>query len=211
MQKILPTVIFIVLGYILPLVGKIELVTHYKILILLTACFTIFLTQPSLNVEEAQAKQSTDRYSFFLIFILSLIGIVAPIIEWAYFKPDLNDAQWLLLGLLILVLGILIRVWAIRTLGRFFTVTVQLVDNHALVKNGPYAFVRHPSYLGAFLAFIGSAIILEAWIGLVIAIVAMLIAYYTRIKYEEKALVQTFGEQYEVYQSETKKMLPFIW
>lgn len=211
MKKYLPTTIFILLGYILPLLGRIDLFLHYKFQLLLVACIIIFATQPRLNIEEAQNKKATDQNSFFIIFILSLVSIIAPIIEWAYFKPEVDGLSGLIPGLLILSLGILLRFWAIRILGRFFTLTVQVRQDHALVQSGPYALIRHPSYCGAFLAFIGSAIILEAWWGLIIAAIAMLIAYSIRIKSEETMLVDTFGKQYEKYQTETKKMIPFVW
>ena len=211
MKKYLPTLVFILLGYILPLLGRVDLLLHYKLHLLLLACIIIFMTQPRLNIEEAQNQKATDQNSFFIIFILSLVGITAPIIEWAYFNPTVNGLSGLVPGLIILAVGILLRFWAIRILGRFFTLTVQVAQDHALVKSGPYALIRHPSYFGAFLAFVGSAIILEAWWGLLIAIIAMLIAYSIRIKSEEIMLVSTFGAQYERYQTETKKMIPFVW
>ena len=63
-----------------------------------------------------------------------------------------------------LAAGIAVRLWAIRTLGRFFSSAVRLQDDHALIVTGPYAIVRHPSYLGAFLVFIGIALLFEgAW------------------------------------------------
>lgn len=211
MKKLLPTAIFIFLGYILPLLWKPDLLLNNKIILLIFACFIIFITQPTFDPNEAQAKQQTDKYSVLLILICSLIGIAAPIIEWAYLKPTTVSTIWFIPGLSLLILGIVVRVWAIRTLGKFFTATVQVKSEHQLVKNGPYNLVRHPSYLGAFLAFVGSAVILEAWWGLMIAILAMLIAYSIRIKTEEITLVHNFGEQYKEYQARTKRLIPYIW
>ena len=211
MNKYFATIIFMLLGYILPLVGRPALLLHYKLLLLLLACIAIFATQPSLDVKEAQSNKATDQNSFFVIFILSLVGITAPIIEWAYFKENVNGISGLIPGFLLLSFGIALRFWAIRTLGRFFTLSVQITAGHSLVRTGPYKLIRHPSYLGAFLAFVGSAVVLEAWIGLLIAIIAMLIAYGARIRSEEHVLVQTFGVQYEEYRMETKRMIPFVW
>ena len=160
MKRLVNTLFFILLAYIIPLLWRIELLTHYKIIILVLACVVVFLTQPTFDLEKAQSRQDTDKNSVFLILALSVIGIAAPIVEWAYFKSDIHSVGWMIPGISLLVLGISLRIWAIRVLGKHFTPTVEITANHTLVKSGPYALVRHPSYLGAFLAFIGSAVIL---------------------------------------------------
>ena len=85
------------------------------------------------------------------------------------------------------------------------------MGEHRLVRKGPYRLVRHPSYLGAFMATLGCAILLQSWLGLFLAAAMMLLAYSIRIKVEEEALVKAFGEQYVAFQQEAKKMIPFVW
>ena len=114
-------------------------------------------------------------------------------------------------GMTLILAGVGIRIWAIRTLGAFFTATVQIKGEHRLVREGPYRLVRHPSYLGAFMATLGCAILLQSWVGLLLAAALMLLAYSIRIKVEEEALIQAFGGQYTAFQQEAKKMIPFLW
>jgi protein-S-isoprenylcysteine O-methyltransferase len=104
-----------------------------------------------------------------------------------------------------------LRNYSIKLLGRHFTATVQLQKDHTLITKGPYNIIRHPSYLGALLTFVGIAIFLNSTIGALFTIVVMMIAYTIRIKAEEKALTGLFGSAYTKYQNKTKKLIPYLW
>jgi protein-S-isoprenylcysteine O-methyltransferase Ste14 len=64
-------------------------------------------------------------------------------------------------GVVLFVAGLLLRWWAIITLGRFFTVDVTIEKDHELVERGPFRIVRHRSYTVVLLAFVGLALSLE--------------------------------------------------
>ena len=211
MGKIINTMAFITLAYLLPLAGRPALIVHYKIVILLGAALAVFLTQPGFNFKEARNEQERDRNSVLIILLLSLFSAAIPVMEWAYWHPGRHSAVAVGAGLALILSGVTIRVWAIRTLGAFFTATVQIMGEHRLVRKGPYRLVRHPSYLGAFMATLGCAILLQSWLGLFLAAAMMLLAYSIRIKVEEEALVKAFGGQYAAFQQEAKKMIPFVW
>lgn len=213
MKKIINSAIYIILGYIIPLIWKPALLTHPKFVLLIILAFLIFQTQPAINLKEGNQSKSQDGYSMFMILGLSLISILVPILDWAYFKEiqSMDTTFCTVLGLLLLLGGIILRIYAIRVLGRFFTATVKIQEEHRLVQEGPYSIIRHPSYTGAFMAIIGNSILLESWIGCTISIIAMLIAYQYRISVEEKALVAKFGLSYQDYQIKTNKLIPFIW
>ena len=70
---------------------------------------------------------------------------------------------------------------------------------------------RHPSYLGSLVAIIGSAIFLEAPVGVLVSTVGMMIAYKLRIDAEETALENAFGDAYRSYQQTTKRLIPCVW
>ncbi|KZT18735.1 ICMT-domain-containing protein [Neolentinus lepideus HHB14362 ss-1] len=65
-----------------------------------------------------------------------------------------------LLGVSLMVFGCFVRRWCFRTLGRFFTFEVSMSPCHRLVTDGPYAYVRHPSYTGIFLVLAGATIVM---------------------------------------------------
>lgn len=211
-KNIKPILVFIALGIVLPLVGRLEGLLDIRIILLTLASAMVFLTQPAPRPTEAKEQASTDKNSFWWITIMSLLSLHVPLIEWAYFHDMKTVYSWSFpLGLGILLLSIVFRVWAIQTLGRFFTATVQIVEGHQVIQSGPYALVRHPSYTGAYLSYIGTGIMLEAWIGLAFAVVAMGIAYYQRITAEEEALRTYFGEAYVAYSRKTKRLIPFVF
>jgi protein-S-isoprenylcysteine O-methyltransferase len=112
---------------------------------------------------------------------------------------------------ILLVGGIALRIWAIQHLGRFFTVDVGIQQGHRLVQDGPYRFVRHPSYSGAILALIGVGCLTFNWLGFLLILICTFIAYACRIPVEERALREQFGVEYEKYAARTKRLLPGIF
>jgi protein-S-isoprenylcysteine O-methyltransferase Ste14 len=211
-EKIKPIIVFIALGVVFPLLGRPEGLLDIRIILLTIASAMVFLTQPAPRPTEAKEQAGTDKNSFWWITIMSLLSLHIPLIEWAYFHDMETVYAWSFpLGVGILLLSIVFRVWAIRTLGRFFTATVQIVEGHQVVQTGPYALVRHPSYTGAYLSYLGTGIMLEAWIGLLFAVIAMGIAYYQRITAEEETLRSHFGEAYIAYSEKTKRLIPFLF
>jgi protein-S-isoprenylcysteine O-methyltransferase Ste14 len=146
-----------------------------------------------------------------LILGCGLVGYIVPVVEWAYFgNPNGDSSKWVSVGAALVVAGLAFRIWSIRMLGRQFTATVQLVEGHQLITAGPYAIVRHPSYLGAFTAIAGAAVLLEAPIGLLTAVVLMAIAYRLRIRVEERLLSRTFGQAYESYKDRVPALIPVL-
>lgn len=211
MGKTINTIAFIILAYLLPLAGRPGLIFHYKIAILIGAALAVFLTQPGFEFKEVRREQEGDRNSVLVILLLSVLSAAIPVLEWAYWHPGRNSPAAVAVGIALIIFGLSIRVWAIRTLGILFTATVQISEGHRLVREGPYRLVRHPSYLGAFLATLGCAVLLQSWVGLALAAALMLLAYSIRIKVEEEALVRKFGGQYIAFRQEVKTMIPFVW
>lgn len=138
---------------------------------------------------------------FFAIFIAKAWPQHSPV-----FSPVVYDG-----AVLIFLFGIALRWWAILHLGRFFTVNVAIAADHRIVDDGPYRFVRHPSYTGALLAFVGLGVMLFNWLSAVVLVVPILIAFLWRIAIEERALLAAFGADYAAYRGRTKKMVPFIY
>jgi protein-S-isoprenylcysteine O-methyltransferase Ste14 len=143
---------------------------------------------------------------------MSFVSVVAPVLDWAYFKTNHNDFDvFTLIGILMIISGITFRALAVRYLGKYFTPTVQIKDDHRLVTTGPYSIVRHPSYTGAFLAIIAGGVVLESLTGFIISCMAMIIAYYVRIGIEEKELTAKFGDEYRQFTKRTKMIIPYVW
>jgi protein-S-isoprenylcysteine O-methyltransferase Ste14 len=212
MKKIALSIISNVIMVFLPLLGHPSLVLHSKILIIIAGSVCIWLTQPAFSVEETNEEKQNDKFSVLLIITMSLVSCMVPIIDWAYFSDTGDDYSWItVLGIVMIGSGIWFRAWAVRTLGQFFTPTVQIQKEHRLINSGPYQIIRHPSYFAAFLSITGAAVLLQSIIGISVSVIAMSIAYYVRIGIEERKLIQHFGNQYREYMLRTKRIIPFVF
>ena len=114
-------------------------------------------------------------------------------------------------GVVLFVAGLILRWWAIITLGRFFTLDVTIEKDHEVVERGPFRIVRHPSYSGVLLAFVGLALSLRNWAALLVILLPIGAAFIHRINVEEDALSCALGASYAKYKKRTKRLVPFIY
>jgi protein-S-isoprenylcysteine O-methyltransferase Ste14 len=124
--------------------------------------------------------------------------------------PPLPD-MLLYPGLTMFLLGLALTVWAYRTLGRFFSLEVQVQAEHRIVNTGPYRLLRHPGYAGVLLAFIGLGLALQSWVSVLLLLIVMTAAFAYRIRTEEKFMVTELGDQYIQYMATTKRLVPYVW
>jgi protein-S-isoprenylcysteine O-methyltransferase Ste14 len=114
-------------------------------------------------------------------------------------------------GVTLVLLGSVIRVAAIRALGKAFTASVRVEVDHRLVEHGLYRRLRHPSYLGALLALLGVPVLFSAWWAAALTLVTMSFTYARRIGLEERALVERHGAAYREYCERTARLVPGVW
>lgn len=210
-KKLVLAISFITLAQLLPLSGKPDLILQYKNITIMLVIFAVWATQPPISKKETVENKDRDKFSVLLIIIMSILSVAASTIDWAYFRNAHDNLLLSIIGLFIISTGIIFRIWAIYTLGNHFTATVQIKQDHQLITSGPYSIVRHPSYLGAMWAMVGTSVFLNSIIGIIISVVCMFYAYYIRITTEERALSDLFGKEYSEYQKKVKKLIPFIW
>ena len=125
----------------------------------------------------------------------------------ASFVPPTMAFHWL--GLLITALGLAFAVWARVHLGRNWSGTVTVKENHELIRSGPYGLVRHPIYSGFLLAMLGTAIAFGEIRGL-IAFVLAFIAWRAKSLIEERFMLDQFGDRYARYKRDVKALIPFV-
>ena len=124
------------------------------------------------------------------------------------FLPGAQWQFWAALGAALTLVGLLFTVWARIYLGRNWSGTGATIKaDHELVTGGPYALVRHPIYSGLELAFIGTALAIGQWRG-VLAIVLALIAVVHRIIVEERLMREQFGAAYDAYARRVRALVP---
>ncbi|HEX6555806.1 MAG TPA: isoprenylcysteine carboxylmethyltransferase family protein [Ktedonobacteraceae bacterium] len=115
------------------------------------------------------------------------------------------------IGLTLMVLGIILRQYAIRVLGRYFTREVATRADQPVVQTGPYKFIRHPAYSGTLLTVLGIGLAMTNWASLVAILVCSFIGYFYRVMVEERALRRSLGQPYEEYMRRTKRFVPFVF
>lgn len=123
------------------------------------------------------------------------------------------DGRWLffVVGLALMSTGIAIRQWAVAVLGRFFTIDVRVQPGQTVVERGPYRWVRHPSYTGMIVTFVGVGLALGNWAALAVLAVVPTAGLVVRIRSEERALLDGLGEPYRRFAASRPRLFPGLW
>ena len=152
-----------------------------------------------------------SRLAHITPLAIAIILIARPDRQDGWFDarilPRGPTAYWI--GIAMLIAGLGFSIWARRRLGRNWSGTVTLKENHELIRTGPYRWVRHPIYTGLLLAFLGTAVALCEWRGIA-ATVLVAAAFLLKIRTEEDWMTETFGDDYRRYRAEVRALIPFI-
>lgn len=143
-------------------------------------------------------------FSPFLVSLLALrAGLGVPF-------PELADPlAWA--GAATMLAGIVLWMRAIATLGRYFSVNIDIPPDHQLVDTGVYARIRHPAYAGMIVTEVGFGI---ASADAVVALAFLILpaaAFLHRIRIEERALEEHLGERYREYMRRTWRLIPHVY
>jgi protein-S-isoprenylcysteine O-methyltransferase Ste14 len=115
------------------------------------------------------------------------------------------------IGIFLMLVGVAFRWYSIRVLGKYFTRQVAIQPGQAVVENGPYRLIRHPSYSGALITIFGVGLALTNWLSLIGVMVITFIGYSYRVWVEEETLANVLGEPYLQYMKRTKRFIPFVY
>jgi protein-S-isoprenylcysteine O-methyltransferase Ste14 len=115
------------------------------------------------------------------------------------------------IGLVLFVVGLIVRWIAIIHLGRFFTVNVAIAHDHQLITTGPYRYVRHPSYTGTLLTFFGFGLCMLNIFSVAAVFMPIAAAFLWRMHVEEAALREAFSDRYQAYAARTRRLVPLIY
>jgi len=171
----------------------------------------ILLTLTRRSRSKTGTKQ--DRSKLGIIWLVIAISVMAGVFVAQNFRAAAlpHGRMFASAGVVLFVAGLILRWWAIITLGRFFTVDVTIEKDHQLVEKGPFRIVRHPSYTGVLLAFVGLALSLRNGAALLVILIPIGAAFVHRMNVEEDALSRALGPRYAEYMKRTKRLVPFIY
>lgn len=189
--------------------------TDTRYFFLFASIFAIWAISELLGpVRWSRSKQGRrrDRRSLLLGTISGVAGVV-----FALFLPVLlpngNMPQvTFFVGMVLIVLGVIWRWYAILTLGRYFTATVLIQEGQTVVQHGPYKYSRHPSYSGVLLLITGFGCLIGNWVSVLVIVAGLFLPLLYRMRVEEHEMVEAFGEEYIQYMRHTRwQLIPFIF
>lgn len=163
-------------------------------------------------LKSTENDEKKDRSTLNILWIVIVPSVFFGVLISKKTNFPIRNQFWILyLGELFILLGIFFRWIIIKSLGKFFTVDVSIKEDHQIKQTGFYRFVRHPSYSFALITVLGLGLFLNNWVSLIVVFVPVFSAFLYRIKVEEKALTEKFGEEYIRYKKNTKMLVPFVF
>ncbi|XP_021897013.1 protein-S-isoprenylcysteine O-methyltransferase B-like isoform X2 [Carica papaya] len=145
-----------------------------------------------------------------------IIAMVSSLLEYfieIIFFSGLKEYWWISnFGLLMVIIGEIIRKMAIITAGQSFThlIKVHHEESHKLITHGVYRFMRHPSYCGFFVWSVGTQVMLCNPLSTIVFALVVWRFFAKRIPYEEYFLRRFFGSEYEIYAQYVPSGVPFV-
>lgn len=133
-------------------------------------------------------RDHRERFRQFLgIAFIVLVSVAGEARPWLYFT-----------GAALVILGAVIRLWA----------SGHVKKNKVLATTGPYAFVRHPLYVGNLALLFGFALACSQWWAILLLIIFLIAFYPPAIRYEDAKLQRKFGEQWAQWRNKTRALIP---
>jgi protein-S-isoprenylcysteine O-methyltransferase len=134
--------------------------------------------------------------------------LVGALVEFFWRQPDWNTTTFAL-GWACGLASFGIRRRAIAALGKFWSLHVEIRETHQFVRTGPFRWMRHPTYFSMILELLAAALILQAPVTLVVVTLLFVPAMLERVRLEESALMEKFGDAYRAYQRSTPAVIPW--
>jgi protein-S-isoprenylcysteine O-methyltransferase len=160
-----------------------------------------------------RVKTKLDRGSLAAFDVSGALSIPAGIVLGFtdYGRVRAGEPYAAAVGLALMAAGTALRWAAVRALWSYFTVSVSILEGQRVVRSGLYGLVRHPSYTGLLLRYLGFGLALANWLSAALIFLPLLCATLYRIRVEEEVLREHFGEEYAAYAGSTKRLVPGIY
>ena len=166
--------------------------------------------QQALNLKPGEVDAGSSKLLWLSGITNLLLFVVAPVLnthQLGYWKN--SNIGWL--GLMLMASGLMLRYWAAKTLGRYYTRTLQISEGQQIVSRPPYNIIRHPGYLGTLLIVVGAGLAVTNWAVLLVGTAIGMMSRIYRISTEERLMRDEFDEEYQTYSDCTWKLIPFLY
>ncbi len=167
----------------------------YIIFCIIIAYLRLKIRHTTLNSHKLKGKiiaRWTTKYIFY-VYIIIFLG---TIIEYFIVRRPVNF-YITTIGILFYIIGILGRQWAFNSLGEFWSVNIEIRENHKLIKKGPYKYIRHPNNFFHLIEVIGIILVPNSYYVMILFLIAYLPVIILRSIIEEKVMMEKFGDDYK--------------
>lgn len=164
--------------------------------------------------EKRMTETRTSAFDFSLDMLaftgMTIIPILYVFTSWFNFADYALPAWLSWMGVVILVGAIYLLFRAHADLGKNWTPTLQIVEEHKLVTQGVYQYLRHPIYAAVWLTGVAQVLMLGNWIAGPACLVLFLPVFLVRVPREEKMMLDQFGEEYRAYMKRVGGVIPKV-
>jgi protein-S-isoprenylcysteine O-methyltransferase Ste14 len=200
------------LGFVMPmyLIGTLlDLMQNIAFVGFMLILFAwIWIEATFANHQSVQSQR--ERLWRVAFFVMIYIGLILSLAYFAKGTLEIN-LMLTLLGLLLSALGVALRYFSIRSLGKFFTYELRIDPEQRVIEEGPYRYIRHPGYAGILCLLAGLPMIFQNWYGFLWLGLVCGSFMVVRIPHEERMLIEAFGDEYRQYIKRTKRLIPFLY
>lgn len=156
------------------------------------------------------AGKIRENLTLRLFLLAGTVIFLGSIAEFIWLRPNLRWVPFVA-GWICGLASFTIRRQAIAALGKFWSLHVEIRENHEFVQSGPFRWVRHPAYFSMILELLALALICNAFFTLLLIPVFFVPVLIMRIRIEEIALVEKFGDAYRTFQRTKPALIPWKW
>jgi protein-S-isoprenylcysteine O-methyltransferase len=212
MKKIITGILVSIPFFLLIAMNNFHLLLEWKVIVVFVMGVVASYYQAEYHpfkVNNLKVDKGTVLQIIWTVYLTQTLALLEAFYVNSSHAFRLNSAAILFLS--IAVVGLIFRSWAFITLGNFFTMHLETKSEQTVIENGPYKFLRHPSYTGAFLTYIFTPLFLESYYSALLSAVLLFWAFYRRINLEEEMLLNHMGETYRKFCEKRARLIPFIW
>jgi protein-S-isoprenylcysteine O-methyltransferase Ste14 len=185
--------------------------SYVLMMLILTLLVVLFVPEQRRGREAGKKIVNRQKLVITLLQTISLaVVIVAPYCDRREIAVmGLGAAlRWFGLGMSFIGFGFMN--WAIIALKDQFSMDVTIQENHQLITNGPYRYLRHPRYMGIILFLSGVSMVFHSWIAFVFALASVPVLIW-RIQDEEELMHQEFADEWQTYTKRSWRLIPYVY
>jgi isoprenylcysteine carboxyl methyltransferase (ICMT) family protein YpbQ len=160
----------------------------------------------SQSAKRGNVKMSWSYTAFHILHALIYVGTGVE-----YFMiPRTVNYPLVGVGLALFVVSLWLRLSAIRTLGQYWSLNLEIRTDHQLIRQGIYQYMRHPAYSAIMMEVVAIPLVGNAWFTLMLSAFVYIPLLLARWSVEEKEMVGKFGQAYESYRTQVPAFWPAL-